>query len=93
MATKLEAAKQLLLYAAKLKDLHLPALKAAAQAKLFASEQAEKIIHLALQLFGGYGYLQDFKIEQLYRDIRATTLYEGTSEVQKMIIARELFKG
>lgn len=92
MATKIEAAKQLVLYAAKLKDLKLPALKAAAQAKLFATEQAIKVIHTALQLFGGYGYLQDFKIEQLYRDIRATTLYEGTSEVQKMIIAKELFK-
>lgn len=92
MSTQLEAAKQLVLYAAKLKDLKLPALKAAAQAKLFATEQAEKIVSDALQLFGGYGYLQDFAIEQIYRDIRATTLYEGTSEIQKMIIARELFK-
>jgi butyryl-CoA dehydrogenase len=92
MATKLEATKQLVLYAAKLKDLKLPALKAAAQAKLFATEQAEKIVSDALQIFGGYGYLQDFPIEQIYRDIRATTLYEGTSDVQKMIIARELFK-
>lgn len=92
MATKLAAAKQLVLYAAKLKDLKLPALKAAAQAKLFATEQAEKIVSDALQLFGGYGYLQDFAIEQIYRDVRATTLYEGTSEIQKMIIARELLK-
>ncbi len=92
MSTKLEAARQLLFYAAKLKQLKLPALKAAAQAKLFATEQAEKIVSEALQLFGGYGYLKDFPIEQIYRDIRATTLYEGTSEIQKMIIARELFK-
>lgn len=92
MATKLEAARQLVLYAAKLKDLKLPALKTAAQAKLFATEQAEKIVSDALQLFGGYGYLQDYAIEQIYRDIRATTLYEGTSEIQKILIARELFK-
>jgi alkylation response protein AidB-like acyl-CoA dehydrogenase len=92
MATKLEAGRQLVLYAAKLKDLKLPALKAAAQAKLFATEQAEKIVSDALQLFGGYGYLQDYAIEQIYRDIRATTLYEGTSEIQKILIARELFK-
>lgn len=92
MSTLLEAARQLVLHAAKLKDLKLPALKAAAQAKLFATEQAEKIVSNALQIFGGYGYLQDFSIEQIYRDIRATTIYEGTSDIQKILISRELFK-
>ncbi len=92
MATQLEAAKQLLFHAATLKDNQQPCLKEASQAKLFASEMAEKVCREALQIFGGYGYLQDFPIERIYRDVRVTSIYEGTSDIQRLIIARELCK-
>lgn len=92
MATQYEAAKQLVLHAALLRDNHLPALKEASMSKLFASEIAEKICREAIQIYGGYGYLQDFPLERLYRDVRATTIYEGTSDIQRIIIQRELIK-
>lgn len=92
MATQLEATKSLVYHAATLRDHHLPALKEISMAKLFASETAEKICREAIQIYGGYGYLKDFPLERLYRDVRATTIYEGTSDIQRMIIKRELIK-
>lgn len=90
MATQLEAAKQLLYHAAMLRDAKKPCLKEAAMAKLFASEAAETICREAIQIYGGYGYLQDFPLERIYRDVRVTTIYEGTSEIQRYIIGKEL---
>lgn len=90
MATQLEAAKQLLYHAAILRDANRPCLKEASMAKLFASEAAEKICREAIQIYGGYGYLQDFPLERIYRDVRVTTIYEGTSEIQRHIIGKEL---
>jgi len=92
MATQLEAAKQLLLHAAKRRDQYLPSLKEASMAKLFASEVAEKICREAMQIYGGYGYLEDFPLERIYRDVRVTSIYEGTSDIQRIIIGRELLK-
>ncbi len=92
MATGIEAANWLVLSAAWLKDQGLPFTKEASMAKLFASELANKSAYLALQIHGGYGYLKDFKVERLYRDARATTIYEGTSEIQRLVIARNLLK-
>lgn len=92
MATQLMAAKQLLFHAASLKDANQPCLKEASMAKLFSSEMAEKVCKEAMQIFGGYGYLQDFPIERIYRDVRVTSIYEGTSDIQRMIIGRELVK-
>lgn len=92
MATQLEAAKQLTYHAATLKDKQLPCLKEASMAKLFASEIAEKICRQAIQIYGGYGYLQDFPLERIYRDVRVASIYEGTSDIQRLIISRELLK-
>ena len=92
MATGIEAANWLILSAAWRKDQGLPFTKEASMAKLFASELANKSAYLALQIHGGYGYLKDFKVERLYRDARATTIYEGTSEIQRLVIARDLLK-
>jgi alkylation response protein AidB-like acyl-CoA dehydrogenase len=92
MATELEAAKQLLFYGCALRDANKPCLKEAAMAKLFATETAEKICHHAMQIYGGYGYLQDFPLERIYRDVRVTTIYEGTSDIQRIIIGRELVR-
>lgn len=92
MATGLEAANLLTLSAAWKKDHKLPFTKEASMAKLFASELANKSAYMALQIHGGYGYLKDFKIERLYRDVRATSIYEGTSEIQRLVIARNLLK-
>ncbi|GAA0763821.1 acyl-CoA dehydrogenase family protein [Ideonella azotifigens] len=89
-ATQLEAARQLVWHAATLKDAGLPCLKEAAMAKLFASEMAEKVCSAAIQVHGGYGYVSDFPVERLYRDVRVCQLYEGTSEVQKILIGRAL---
>lgn len=88
--TQLEAARQLVLNAARLKDAGVPCLAEAAMAKLFASEAAERIISDSLQTLGGYGYMQDFPVERIYRDARVCQIYEGTSDIQKMIIARGL---
>jgi alkylation response protein AidB-like acyl-CoA dehydrogenase len=90
MATQIEAARQLIWHAASLKDDGRPCLKEAAMAKLFASEMAERVCSAALQIHGGYGYVADFPVERIYRDVRVTQIYEGTSDVQKMLIARGL---
>jgi alkylation response protein AidB-like acyl-CoA dehydrogenase len=92
MGTGIEAASLLVLSAAWRKDQGMPFTKEASMAKLFASELANKSAYLALQIHGGYGYLKDFKVERLYRDARATSIYEGTSEIQRIVIARELLK-
>ena len=89
-ATKLEAARQLIWHAASLRDAGRPCLKEAAMAKLFASEMAERVCSAALQVHGGYGYVSDFPVERIYRDVRVTQIYEGTSDVQKILIARSL---
>ncbi|SDQ81854.1 acyl-CoA dehydrogenase family protein [Paraburkholderia tuberum] len=90
MATQLEAARQLIWHAASLKDAGQPCLTEAAMAKLFASEAAERICSAALQTHGGYGYLSDFPVERIYRDVRVCQIYEGTSDIQKILIARAL---
>jgi hypothetical protein len=90
MAMKIEAARQLILHAAAMKDAGLPCLKEAAMAKLFASEMAENVVSSAMQVFGGYGYVADFPVERIYRDVRVCQIYEGTSDVQKIIIQRAL---
>jgi len=90
MATQLEAARQLVWHAAAMKDAGLPCLKEAAMAKLFASEMAEKICTEAIQIHGGYGYLADFPVERIYRDVRVCQIYEGTSDIQKILIGRAL---
>lgn len=90
LRTKLEAARQLVLLAARMKDAGLPCLNEAAMAKLFASETAEGVVSGALQTFGGYGYMQDFPLERIYRDVRVCQIYEGTSDIQKIIISRQL---
>ena len=90
MATQIEAARQLIHHAASLKDAGQPCLKEAAMAKLFASEMAERVCSAALQTFGGYGYVSDFPLERICRDVRVCQIYEGTSDVQKMLIARAL---
>jgi alkylation response protein AidB-like acyl-CoA dehydrogenase len=93
MATKLEAARQLVWHAASLKDAGKPCLKEAAMAKLFASETAERICSDAIQVFGGYGYVNDFPVERIYRDVRVCQIYEGTSDIQKILIGRALSQG
>ena len=90
MATQVEAARQLVLHAAAMKDAGQPCLKEAAMAKLFASEMAEKVCSDAIQIHGGYGYLEDFPVERIYRDVRVCQIYEGTSDIQKLIIGRQL---
>lgn len=90
MATELEAARQLLHHACALRDANQPCLKEACMAKLFASEMAERVCSAAMQTLGGYGYLKDFPIERICRDVRVAQIYEGTSDVQRIIISREL---
>ena len=90
MAMKIEAARQLIWHAASLKDAGRPCLKEAAMAKLMASEMAEAVCSGAIQVLGGYGYLSDFPVERIYRDVRVCQIYEGTSEVQKILIGRAL---
>ena len=89
-ATQIEAARQLIWHAASLRDAGKPCLKEAAMAKLFASEMAEKVCSAAIQTLGGYGYVNDFPVERIYRDVRVCQIYEGTSDVQKIIIQRAL---
>jgi len=93
MAMKIEAARQLIHHAASLKDAGLPCLKEAAMAKLFASEMAEAVCSAAIQIHGGYGYVTDFPVERIYRDVRVCQIYEGTSDVQKILIGRALAAG
>ncbi len=90
MATQIECARQMIHHAAALKDAGRPCLKEAAMAKLFASEMAERVCSDAIQVHGGYGYVSDFPVERLYRDVRVCQIYEGTSEVQKILIGRAL---
>ncbi|MBM3364467.1 MAG: acyl-CoA dehydrogenase [Betaproteobacteria bacterium] len=90
MATQIEAARQLVWHAASMKDAGVSCLKEAAMAKLFASEIAEKICSDAIQIHGGYGYLADFPVERIYRDVRVCQIYEGTSDIQKILIGRAL---
>jgi len=89
-ATELEAARQLIGHAAALRDAGRPCLKEAAMAKLFASEMAEKVCSAAIQTLGGYGVVNDFPVERIYRDVRVCQIYEGTSDVQKILIQRAL---
>ena len=90
MHMQINAARHMMLYAARLRTAGLPCLSEASQAKLFASEMAEKVCSNAIQIHGGYGYLEDYAVERHYRDARITQIYEGTSEVQRMLIARQL---
>ncbi|GJD62658.1 acyl-CoA dehydrogenase family protein [Methylobacterium frigidaeris] len=90
MATRIEAARLLVLNAARLRDAGQPCLKEAAMAKLFASEMAEGVCSDAIQIHGGYGYLADYPVEQIYRDVRVCQIYEGTSDVQRIVISRAL---
>ncbi|MCM2318402.1 MAG: acyl-CoA dehydrogenase family protein, partial [Pseudomonas sp.] len=90
MHTRLNAARLMTLHATRLKSAGLPCLSEASQAKLFASEIAEQVCSSAVQIHGGYGYLEDYPVERYYRDARITQIYEGTSEIQRMLIAREL---
>ncbi len=92
-ATEIEAAKGLTLSAADLKDQGFPFTREASMAKLFASEMANRAAHRALQIHGGYGYIKEYKVERLYRDARLNTIYQGTSEIQRIVIARETLKG
>ncbi|MGI9317093.1 MAG: acyl-CoA dehydrogenase family protein [bacterium] len=93
MATQIEAARLLVLNAAQLKDAGSPCLEQASMAKLFASEMAEKVCSDAIQIHGGYGYVNDYPVERIYRDVRVCQIYEGTSEIQRMLIARSLQRG
>ena len=90
MATELEAARQLVLNAARMKDAGQPCLKEACMAKLFCAQAAERITSEAIQVLGGYGYLADFEVERIYRDQKVCQIYEGTNDIQKLIIARQL---
>mgnify|MGYP001416739116 FL=1 len=90
MATQIEAARQLYLHAAQVHESGAPSLKEASIAKLFASDMAEKVVSDALQTFGGYGYLEDFPVAKILRDVRVYRIYEGTNDIQKMLIARAL---
>ncbi|MCU1724220.1 acyl-CoA dehydrogenase family protein [Pseudomonas sp. 5P_5.1_Bac1] len=90
MHTQINASRLLVLHAARLKSAGLPCLSEASQAKLFASEMAERVCSKAIQVHGGYGYLEDYPVERFYRDARITQIYEGSSEIQRLVIAREL---
>jgi len=90
MHTRLNATRLLILHAARLRTAGLPCLSEASQAKLFASEMAEYVCSKAVQIHGGYGYLEDYPVERYYRDARITQIYEGSSEIQRLLIAREL---
>ncbi|WP_263264627.1 acyl-CoA dehydrogenase family protein [Pseudomonas sp. RIT-PI-S] len=92
MHTRINAARLLVLHAARLRSAGLPCLSEASQAKLFASEMAEWVCSKAIQIHGGYGYLEDYPVEKYYRDARITQIYEGSSEIQRMVIARELVR-
>lgn len=90
MATQIEVARQMVLHAAALRDAGVPCLKEAAMAKLFASEMAERVCSDAIQIHGGYGYVSDFPVERIWRDVRVCQIYEGTSDIQRIIIGRAL---
>jgi len=90
MATGIEVSRQMALHAAALRDAGQPCLREASMAKLFASETAEKVCSDAIQIHGGYGYLEDFPVERIYRDVRVCQIYEGTSDIQRLVIARSI---
>jgi alkylation response protein AidB-like acyl-CoA dehydrogenase len=90
MATQIEAARHLILHVADLRDRGQPCMTEASMAKLFASEMAEKVCSDAIQIHGGYGYLNDFPVERIYRDVRACQIYEGTSDIQRLVISRAI---
>jgi len=90
MATKIEVSRQMILHAATLKDYGKPALKEASMAKLFASEMAEEVCSAAIQIHGGYGFVRGYPVERLWRDVRVCTIYEGTSDVQRLVIGRAI---
>lgn len=92
MATKIEAARWMVLHAAYLKDQKKDFVKAAAMAKLYASQIAQDVTTEAVQIHGGYGYVKEFHVERLMRDAKITQIYEGTTEIQKMVISRELLR-
>jgi butyryl-CoA dehydrogenase len=92
MATQIAAARGLVLDAAARRDAGEPCIKEASMAKLFASEMAERVASDAIQIHGGYGYLADFPVERIYRDVRVCQIYEGTSDIQRLVIAREIAK-
>jgi len=93
MATGIEAGRQMYLHAAALRDAGKPCIKEASMAKLFASEMAEKVCSDAMQIHGGYGYVADFPVERLWRDVRVTQIYEGASDIQRLVIGRVLEEG
>jgi alkylation response protein AidB-like acyl-CoA dehydrogenase len=93
MATQIAAAEQMVMHAASLRDAKKPCLKEASMAKVFASEMAERVCSDAIQIHGGYGYLADYPVERIYRDVRVCQIYEGTSDVQRLVIARALAAG
>ncbi len=90
MATQIEVARQMMLHAADLRDGGQPCLKEASMAKLFASEMAERVCSDAIQIHGGYGYVNDFPVERIYRDVRVCQIYEGTSDIQRLVIGRAI---
>jgi alkylation response protein AidB-like acyl-CoA dehydrogenase len=90
MATEIEVARQMVWHAAALRDAGEPCLKEASMAKLFASEMAERVCSAAIQIHGGYGYVADFPVERIYRDVRVCQIYEGTSDIQRLVIGRSL---
>jgi butyryl-CoA dehydrogenase len=90
MATEIEVARQMVWHAASLRDAGEPCLKEASMAKLFASEMAERVCSAAIQIHGGYGYVADFPVERIYRDVRVCQIYEGTSDIQRLVISRAL---
>jgi len=92
MATQVDVARQMAWHAAALRDAGEPCLKEASMAKLFASEMAERVCSDALQVHGGYGYVTDFAVERIYRDVRVCQIYEGTSDIQRLVIAREILR-
>jgi alkylation response protein AidB-like acyl-CoA dehydrogenase len=92
MATQVEVARQMVRHAAALRDAGEPCLKEASMAKLFASEMAERVCSDSLQVHGGYGYVADFPVERIYRDVRVCQIYEGTSDIQRLVIGRELLR-
>ncbi len=93
MATEIEVARQMVWHAAALRDAGLPCLKEASMAKLFASEMAERVCSAAIQVHGGYGYVEDFPVERIYRDVRVCQIYEGTSDIQRLVIGRAVAAG
>jgi len=92
MATEIDAARLLVYRAAWLKDQGLPFTKEAAMAKLFTSEMAERVCYKAIQIHGGYGYMKEYEVERMYRDQRLCAIGEGTSEIQRLVIARQLLR-